>query len=191
MRPVNPANAGEELWTNTLRRMEQLERGGRAAIIVETVAPGPTDGSDGDFWIDRVAGRLYGPKGQLVLGQWPPTYLSMEPNTAWTALPLLNGWVNFGGAYAPASYRFAGGRVLLRGMISRATPAALGTALATLPIAPPYEEAFCQTAGSSAFNPVAFARVHATAGAQLILGDGNTTNAATSLSLAGISYSVS
>ena len=29
-----------------------------------------------------------------------------------------------------------------------------------------------------------------TAGAQLLLGDGNTTNAATSLSLSGISYSV-
>lgn len=65
----------------------------------------------------------------------------------WQSLTLQNGWVNFGGAYAPARYcKDSFGLVIIEGIIRNGTAGAI---VATLPTAyrPQYQLAF-QTAAN-------------------------------------------
>ena len=53
---------------------------------------------------------------------------------SWTALTLLNSWVNFGGTVSDASYvKYAHGLVELKGVVKDGTAVA-GTVIATLPV---------------------------------------------------------
>lgn len=192
MRPVNPATAGEEMWTQVMRRLAQVERQGTATVLLGTAAPTAADGADGDYWLDADRGRLYGPKGRTAGGQWPTVFHGLSSNRAWTALTLQNSWVNFGGAYAPAAYRLDGDWVRLRGVIARAAAVAYPTVVGTLPVGmrPAQEEVFLCSSGSTGFNPVAFTRVHITTAGAVTLVDGNTTNSATNTSLSGVGFSI-
>lgn len=68
--------------------------------------------------------HIYAPNGGVTL---------MQASTGWTALSLLNGWSNVGGAYQTAQYmRDANGVVHVRGAITGGT-AVNGTPLFTLP----------------------------------------------------------
>jgi hypothetical protein len=64
--------------------------------------------------------------------------------TAWTQLPLVNGWTHYGAPYGPALYRRIGDEVQLRGLTQGGSSAT--AAICTLPVGfRPLHEPICAT----------------------------------------------
>ncbi len=54
--------------------------------------------------------------------------------TAWTALPIIAGWANYGVGYNSAQYRINNNVVELRGLLRTSVAKAIGSTIATLPV---------------------------------------------------------
>lgn len=89
--------------------------------------------------------------------------------TPWVALPLSNGWVSFGGAYA-ARYRLVGGFVSVEALVKSGTTAS-GTAVAQLPAGfRPGAQILFSTLSSTPANALAACYIDVTAGGAIVCG---------------------
>lgn len=100
------ASGGANILTNTYRMT--AARGGVTPFRTKVEL---------DLWTTATTGQLAFAFDTAILYQWRGAWVVVSGDTGWIALPLLNGWSNFPGAYAPAGYRRVNGVVYLRGEI--------------------------------------------------------------------------